>query len=69
MLKRVTKDEFYAHMGPLNVMPQADGTTLRDPLIVSEWRLQNARALVGISKVGIKNSEYYIEVLGEENVE
>lgn len=53
----VTKDEFFAAIGQLNVHPRADVATLRDPHIVSHWEMPN-RDRIGFS--GSNDGGYWL---------
>jgi len=52
-MKRVSMDEFYKRIGPLNVHPTPMGPYHRDAGYVSEWRLlDSSRRLVGVCDGG-----------------
>lgn len=60
-MRKVTKEEFFSTMNPLNVHPRVDVTTLRDAKIVSHWEMQDGtRRCMGTSKGHWDAAEYYL---------
>jgi len=51
-MRRVTYEEFFARMGPLNVHPSVQGSGSNPAGYHSEWRLANGRDLVGVTDGG-----------------
>jgi hypothetical protein len=64
MMQRVTKEQFYAIVNPLNVGPAVDVSTLKHRCHVSYWRmLDGTRALIGKSEsdaYGIEQTSYFL---------
>jgi len=61
-MRRVTKEEFFAFVGPRDTMPTTDESTLRDVQIVSHWHENPGRKLVGMSKSNPRTciNKYYL---------
>lgn len=49
-MRQVSEREFFATIGPQDVHPRVDVSTLKDRYHVSRWEVQHARRLVGMSK-------------------
>jgi hypothetical protein len=59
-LRPVTREEFFAFMGPRDVHPRVEMATLKTPAIASTWETRN-RVVVGRSiSPTVGKSEYFL---------
>ena len=61
--RRVSEEEFYKIIGPLDVNPRVDVSTLRERIHVSNWEMAHTRRVIGVTKTdsyGINETEFYL---------
>lgn len=63
-MQKVTRQEFYNAIRPLDVHPRVDLASLPNEMHVSTWELRGSRRVVGISKTSSwgrsQLNEYFI---------
>jgi hypothetical protein len=62
-MRHVSKEEFFAAIGPLDVNPRVEMSTLKDRLHVSQWEMQNTRQHIGTSvsdSWGVNATQFYL---------